>query len=71
MKRIWGVECPACKQRIFSKDRHDLRYCYCRSTFVDGGRDYLRYGGGTKDKPPRRIYWSEKQDGLMRFFYTR
>lgn len=65
-KRIWGVECPKCKRRMFSHYRHDYKTCSCpNQTMVDGGRDYLRYGWSTENggKPPRRIYWTEKRDG--------
>lgn len=43
---VQGVECPRCKEQIWSQYRHDFHYCTCDYTFVDGGRDYLRYGYG-------------------------
>lgn len=49
----WGIECPKCKDRIFSWHRHDFKYCSCKEVFVDGGFDYLRYShckDGTKPK---------------------
>lgn len=61
LKRIWGVQCMACKKRLFSLHRHDFKHCGCSNeTYVDGGRDYLRYGWMVLK--PKRIYWS-KQDG--------
>jgi len=31
---------------LVSFDRHDFKRCHCKNgTFVDGGSDYLRYGG--------------------------
>lgn len=61
MKKIWGVECPECKKRLFSFHVHDFKSCGCpNETFVDGGTCYLR--AGFKTKKPRRIAWS-KQDG--------
>lgn len=66
MKRIWGVKCVRCKERMFSLHVHDYKLCGCSNkTMVDGGRVYLRYGW--KTLKPTRIYWS-KQDGnyLMR-----
>ncbi len=60
MKRVWGVECPHCLKRMFSFHVHDFKYCGCDAeTFVDGGTDYLRYGGG-RGRRPRLIYWSKK-----------
>lgn len=42
--KVRGVRCLHCQDEIWSRHRHDFRYCKCRKTFVDGGRDYLRYG---------------------------
>jgi hypothetical protein len=50
-RRIQGIECPLCKQKIWSRHRHDMRYCQCGYCFVDGGRDYLRFGYGGEDYP--------------------
>lgn len=41
-----GIYCQECDDLIYSVMRHDMRYCGCKKTFVDGGRDYMRYGGG-------------------------
>ncbi len=38
--------CLLCNKVIFSVNRHDYRKCGCpNETVVDGGREYLRYGG--------------------------
>ncbi len=50
-KRKTGIECPSCKDRIFSWHRHDWRGCKCGKSFVDGGDDYLRYGYAVGTKP--------------------
>lgn len=44
IKKHTGVQCPKCKDKIFSEYRHDLKYCSCGYLFVDGGYDYLRFG---------------------------
>jgi hypothetical protein len=41
-----GIVCPVCLDVLWSRSRHDFRSCTCRYCFVDGGRDYLRYGAG-------------------------
>lgn len=41
---VSAVKCKKCKNTIYSRSRHDFRYCDCGATFVDGGFDYLRYG---------------------------
>jgi len=62
-KRISGVKCAECGKRLFSFHVHDFKFCGCpNETFIDGGREYLRYG--CKDKMPARIYWGDKIDGI-------
>jgi hypothetical protein len=40
------VMCLNCQEVLVSNWVHDFVRCPCRNeTFVDGGRDYLRYGG--------------------------
>lgn len=39
-----GIRCRNCQEIIVSKHRHDFVWCGCGMTFVDGGREYLRYG---------------------------
>ena len=45
MVKKTGVMCPNCQEVLFSYSRHDFKECKCGDTFVDGGNDYLRYGG--------------------------
>jgi len=42
--KIQTVNCPKCGERIYSRARHDFRYCSCGYLFVDGGTEYLRFG---------------------------
>jgi hypothetical protein len=39
-----AARCRKCGDVIESKHRHDFQACRCGAIFVDGGRDYLRYG---------------------------
>jgi len=41
-----GIECPMCQEQIWSRHGHDFRHCKCEYCFVDGGRNYLRFGYG-------------------------
>ena len=52
-KLVLGKYCPTCDHTYFSRARHDFRCCPCwvesgqkTGGYVDGGRDYLRCGGG-------------------------
>lgn len=47
--KVQGIECPYCKDQIWSRHTHDFRTCKCGKVFVDGGRDYLRVGGMDAD----------------------
>jgi ribosomal protein L37AE/L43A len=42
--KVQTVNCPKCGERIYSRARHDFRYCSCKYLFVDGGTKYLRFG---------------------------
>jgi len=40
------IRCTNCNTVLTSLFRHDYNSCGCSNgTFVDGGKDYLRYGG--------------------------
>lgn len=46
MKYPGVVQCLKCKSILISNHRHDFRLCGCsQQTFIDGGYDYMRYGG--------------------------
>jgi hypothetical protein len=49
-QKVWAVECPKCHEVIWSRHRHDFRYCKCGAVYVDGGRDYLKRGGDVHPK---------------------
>jgi len=40
-----SARCRSCGVEIVSTTVHDLVSCACGSIFVDGGHEYLRYGG--------------------------
>ena len=46
-----AARCLRCGDVIESKHRHDLRWCSCRSLFVDGGLAYARFGWNTFGYP--------------------
>jgi len=37
--------CKSCHQVLVSLHVHDFRQCSCGASFVDGGFEYMRYGG--------------------------
>ena len=54
-----GLICAKCHDRIFSFYRHDMRYCKCGKSFIDGGHDYMRCGGIIDNEP---ACWDNKVD---------
>ena len=47
--KVKVIKCNKCGDIIFSRARHDFHHCTCKSIFVDGGFDYLRFGGNAED----------------------
>jgi hypothetical protein len=39
------VKCLKCNDIIESMHRHDFVWCSCGNIFIDGGNDYMRFGG--------------------------
>ena len=44
--KIHAIRCNKCGDTVYSRARHDFRYCSCGSVFADGGLEYQRYGFG-------------------------
>ena len=42
--KVAALKCPVCEVAIWSRSRHDFRFCTCKKCFIDGGRDYTRTG---------------------------
>ena len=39
------IKCLICNDIIESKHRHNLVNCKCENCYIDGGQDYLHFGG--------------------------
>ena len=51
--KVTCIECPNCKDIIYSRAHHDFHYCSCERVAIDGGFDYVRIlgeGGRTFSK---------------------
>lgn len=59
---VTAVQCKLCKDIIFSRARHDFRECSCGKTFVDGGFEYLRYGGEAEEEVKKVEVATTKQE---------
>jgi len=45
--------CPVCKNIIYSRAKHDFRWCSCKEIAVDGGFDYHKVS--YMNKPPKSV----------------
>jgi hypothetical protein len=52
------IRCKICDTKIESRHRHDFKYCSCGQTFIDGGTDYVRYGGEPENVEVLTEYYS-------------
>jgi len=43
--KVRAIKCKKCGDTVFSRARHDFHWCSCESIFIDGGFDYMRFGG--------------------------
>lgn len=41
--KLIAVRCTECLDTIYSRARHDMRYCTCKKTAIDGGQDNPYY----------------------------
>ena len=44
------IKCLVCEDIIESKHRHNLLSCKCNNCYIDGGQDYLHFGGNDFSK---------------------
>ena len=44
-----AIRCKHCGDVIESRSTYDFKPCKCGRCFVDGGLDYLRWGGDPED----------------------
>ena len=44
-----SIKCNNCNDILISTNRHDFNMCYCGKVGVDGGTEYLRRIGESKD----------------------
>jgi len=44
MITVKAIQCPNCKDTIYSRAQHDFHNCSCGAIFIDGGFHYTRVG---------------------------
>lgn len=55
MLKVQAIQCPNCKDIIYSCAHHDFHSCSCGGVEVDGGFEYLRYGWNPDIQRPEPI----------------
>lgn len=58
-----GGMCLKCGETVYSRNRHDFKYCKCQAIAVDGGHDYLRRLGGPEVFQEASAYESREDKG--------
>ncbi len=67
-----SVTCLECLETLVSYHRHDCKMCSCKNeTMVDGGTDYLRYGGKEMRKLSLHTVYSDEDFSRVRQYATR
>lgn len=46
---ITAIKCKKCNTTVFSRTRHDFRWCECKACAIDGGREYTKVVGNFED----------------------
>ena len=70
--KVLCVHCSKCGNYVFSRTRHDFRFCPCQNVAIDGGRDYTKLVGDITSKlteieipqTPNQLFddWDKRED---------
>ncbi len=72
-----AIECPSCKDILYSRAHHDMRFCSCHSCAIDGGL-YIKDStknpqysklSGTSKPVDYEIEWDGTEDTLRKAIY--
>lgn len=67
-----AVTCVECLDTIVSYHRHDYKLCRCKNeAMVDGGTDYIRYGGKNLKKVVHHAVYADDDFEIVRQYATR
>jgi len=55
MTEVKAIECPNCKDIIFSRANHDFRSCSCKAVSIDGGFECKKVSWDTNFPLPKEI----------------
>jgi hypothetical protein len=54
--KVAAIKCPVCEAVVWSRTRHDLKYCDCGKCHIGGGRAYTKYGAVVGVTPVVGVY---------------
>ncbi|MCK4260043.1 MAG: hypothetical protein KAX49_13775 [Halanaerobiales bacterium] len=52
--KIHAIICPECRDTVYSRAHHDMRYCSCKTVAIDGGFHYAKVT--FKTTPPESLF---------------
>ena len=62
--KVTAVQCNHCRDVIYSRARHDMRWCSCGKTAIDGGSEYVRLMGDIYELEPYNLIVDATQGEL-------
>jgi hypothetical protein len=59
-KEVNKLRCKLCRDKIYSRFTYDFKYCRCGACFIDGGKNYCRWGGNKEN-----IEWVKEDEEFI------
>jgi len=53
--KVLAIKCPKCKSVVYSRTRHDMRWCECGNVAIDGGFEYTKISSGKSSPEPFKL----------------
>ncbi len=53
--QVYAIQCPKCRDIIFSRAHYDCHHCTCGACMIDGGFEYSRVGFSLDVGEPLRV----------------
>ena len=73
--KVNAIQCQKCKDKIYSRARHDFHWCSCESVAIDGGFEYVKICGDEKNykhikvnvDADKKILYEDWNQGIDKF----
>ena len=64
--KVAAIKCHKCGDTIYSRARHDFRWCSCKAIAIDGGTHYTKITFKTKPPKPLELTIQATQQDLLK-----